>query len=78
MQGHVIKNKGAERDTRLQAHLATRPHTDYSGICDQEQGGVRGSSRSFIVCQGIIKGKGLQALVHILYRILDTTRNVVL
>ena len=32
----------------------------------------------FIVFQGIIKGKGLQALVQILYQILDKTRNVVL
>ena len=32
----------------------------------------------FIVFQGIIKGKGLQALVQILYHILDKTRNVVL
>jgi len=31
----------------------------------------------FIVFQGIIKGKGLQALVQILYQILDKTRNVV-
>ena len=33
---------------------------------------------TFIVFQGIIKGKGLQALVQILYQILDKTRNVVL
>jgi hypothetical protein len=32
---------------------------------------------SFIVFQGIIKEKGLQALVQILYQILDKTRNVV-
>ena len=32
----------------------------------------------FIVVQGMIKGKGLQALVQILYQILDKTRNVVL
>ena len=31
----------------------------------------------FIVFQGIVKGKGLQALVQILYQILDKTRNVV-
>ena len=33
---------------------------------------------TFIVFQGIIKGKGLQALVQILFQILDKTRNVVL
>jgi hypothetical protein len=32
----------------------------------------------FIVFQGIIKGTGLQALVQIVYQILDETRNVVL
>ena len=32
----------------------------------------------FIVFQGMIKEKGLQALVQILYQILDKTRNVVL
>ena len=32
---------------------------------------------TFIVFQGIIKGKGLQALVRIMYQILDKTRNVV-
>ena len=31
----------------------------------------------FIVFQGIITGKGLQALVQILCKILDKTRNVV-
>ena len=35
-------------------------------------------SSKFIVFQGIIKGKGLQVLVQILYQILDKTRNVVL
>ena len=39
---------------------------------------VGGRHASFIVFQGIIKGKGLQALVQILYQILDKTRNVIL
>ena len=39
--------------------------------------GSRGCA-NFIVFQGIIKGKGLQTLVQILYQILDKTRNVVL
>ena len=34
--------------------------------------------RDFMGFQGIIKGKGLQALVQILYHILDKTRNEVL
>ena len=34
--------------------------------------------RRFIVIPALIEGKGLQALVQILYQILDKTRNVVL
>ena len=36
------------------------------------------SPPKFIVFQGIIKGIGLQALVQIVYQILDKTRNMVL
>ena len=39
---------------------------------------IKKGTGTVIVFQGIIKGKGLQALVQILYQILDKTRNVVL
>jgi hypothetical protein len=43
----------------------------YIGESDQRQGVIK-----FIVFQGIITGRGLQALVQIVYQILDKTRNV--
>ena len=60
---------------------ASAPRTDGSAAPAAREVEPRQSHQqcdvNFIVCKGIIKGKGLQALVQIVYQILDQTRNVV-
>ena len=46
-------------------------------MCEQEAT-VGDSCNNFILSEALIKGKGLQALAHFFYQILDKTRNVVL
>ena len=70
--------KEVEYDRDMRGH-APSPSSVSLGFADFSHVNVLDLRRrlvNFIVFQGIIKGKGLQALVHFFYQILDKTRTV--